>query len=276
MYVLQKAREQEREDKERIERQRQLREEMYSMSTTAHVLEEQKQQALQNILMASGALYQQRGQLGEQAVEKRNLYAELKHTLGAKGDLMAEVSNVESGKVAALRGEMLAEQTAVLTREEAFAGIQSVYHQAQAQVGTTRNEAEQALGEQRRTLLEEARREKEQPEVEKRMQVHTAEKHAYQAIIEAKRETEALRVTAEQHEYNARAAVQLAQAERAAERDRSLNEEATQRSLYAIAEEKSFEANGGRESVVCGSIGSSDHACRRQGDRRVAGRREAK
>ena len=112
-----------------------------------------------------------------------------------------------------------------------------MYQHAQAQVGATRNEAEQALGEQRRTLLEEARREMEQSEVEKRIQVHAAEKHAYQAIIEAKRETEALRVMAEQHEYNARAAVQLAQAKRAAERDRSLNEEATQRSLYAIAKE---------------------------------------
>ena len=169
------------------------------MSTTAHVLEEQKQQALHKILMASGALYQQRGQLGEQAEEKRNLYVELMQTLGAKGDLLAEVSNVESCKEAALRSEIIAEQAVARTREEALAGMQSAYQQAQAHVGTTRSEAEQALVEQRRSLLEEARREREQSEIQQRLQVHAAEKQAYQAIIEAKRETEALRVTAEQH-----------------------------------------------------------------------------
>ena len=87
------------------------------MSTAAHALEEQQQQALHNILMASGVLYQQRGQLGEQAEEERHLYAELMQNLGAKGDLLAEVSNVESSKEAVLRSEMLAEQGVARTRE---------------------------------------------------------------------------------------------------------------------------------------------------------------
>ena len=59
------------------------------MSTTTQVLEEEQQQAFNDIQMASDVLYQQRGQHGEQEEEKRHFHTEFMQTLGANNDLVA-------------------------------------------------------------------------------------------------------------------------------------------------------------------------------------------
>lgn len=143
-------------------------------------------------MMASGVLYQQRGQLGEQEEGSRYLYAELVQTLGAKGDLLSEVSNIESMNEAACRSEVLAELGVARTRAEAMAGLQSIQQETATYVGATRDEAQQPLTEQRRRYIEESRKEQEQSEMKTRLTVQAAGKQAHHHIGEARREAEAI------------------------------------------------------------------------------------